>query len=36
MRMKTIRIAFVALAAVFGTAFVLDAAAQLWPSVKPV
>ena len=36
MPMKTLRIAFIALAAVFGTAFATDAAAQVWPSVKPV
>jgi tripartite-type tricarboxylate transporter receptor subunit TctC len=36
MRMKTIRIAFIALATVFGTAFATDAASQIWPSVKPV
>jgi tripartite-type tricarboxylate transporter receptor subunit TctC len=36
MRMKTIRIAFIALATVFGTAFATGAASQIWPSVKPV
>src|ERR1700741_621660 len=36
MRMKTIRIPFIALATVFGTAFATGAASQIWPSVKPV